>query len=114
MERAEEDKIEEYEQRIESDDNAVQISTIHKAKGLEYKIVFAPGLCMIPKFSRQTKKKVNDFKKDDEYYFTFNFPALSDEDKDLYNKQKEQENRRLIYVALTRPVYKLYISFRKL
>ena len=43
------DDGEDYEQRIESDQDAVQISTIHKAKGLEYKIVFAPFLSMIPK-----------------------------------------------------------------
>lgn len=111
MQRSIDDADEEYQQRIESDEEAVQISTIHKAKGLEYKIVFAPCLCMIPRFKRLEKNNVNDFKKAGEYYFTFNYPELSSEDKDLFDKQKEQENRRLIYVALTRPVYKCYISF---
>ena len=32
----------EYEQRLESDQDAVQIVTIHKSKGLEYNIVIAP------------------------------------------------------------------------
>lgn len=57
------------------------------------------------------KNNVNDFKKDGKYYFTFNYSSLSPEDQDLFKTQKEQENRRLIYVALTRPVYKCYISY---
>lgn len=101
---------EDFEQRIESDEEAVQISTIHKAKGLEYKIVFAPYLCMIPKIKLLGEHNVNTFKKDDQYWFTFNYPALSKEDKELHDLQKEQENKRLIYVALTRPVYKMYVS----
>ncbi|NDC79055.1 MAG: hypothetical protein EBZ67_14475, partial [Chitinophagia bacterium] len=32
----------EYQQRIESDEAAVRIVTIHKSKGLEYNIVLAP------------------------------------------------------------------------
>jgi len=102
---------EEFEQRIESDDDAVQISTIHKAKGLEYNIVFAPCLCMLPKFKRMERNNVNDFKKESKYFFTFNLSALPPEDQAIFNTQKEQENRRLIYVALTRPVYKCYISY---
>ena len=34
----------EFEQRVESDEEAVKIVTIHKSKGLEYNIVFAPFL----------------------------------------------------------------------
>ena len=104
------DEGEEYEQRMESDEDAVQISTIHKAKGLEYKIVFAPCLSMIPKKKLLEKGNVNDFKKDLEYFFTLNYPDLSPDDQNNFNKQKEQENRRLIYVSLTRAVYKCYIS----
>ncbi len=100
-----------YEQRIESDEDAVNISTIHIAKGLQYKIVFAPSLCMTPKLKLREKNKVNDFKKEGDYYFTFNYPALNEEDKKLHDDQEEQENRRLIYVTLTRPVYKCYVSY---
>jgi exodeoxyribonuclease V beta subunit len=111
MQRSIEEGDEEFEQRVESDEDAVQISTIHKAKGLEYNIVFAPCLCMLPKFKQMEKNKVNDFKKGGKYYFTFDYSSLAPEDKELFRKQKEQENRRLIYVALTRPVYKCYISY---
>jgi len=111
MQRGPGETSEEFEQRVESDEDAVQISTIHKAKGLEYNIVFAPCLCMLPRFKHLAKNNVNDFKKNGKYYFTFNYSALSPEDQEILNTQKEQENRRLIYVALTRPVYKCYISY---
>jgi len=104
------DDGEDYEQRIESDEDAVQISTIHKAKGLEYKIVFAPCLSMIPKRKLLEKGNVNDFKRGSEYFFTLSHAGLSPEDQIIFDEQKEQENRRLIYVALTRAVYKCYIS----
>ena len=110
MERSSDDANEEFEQRVESDDEAVQISTIHKAKGLEFNIVFAPCLSMIPKKRFLSVGNVVEFKKDGEYLFTLNYPALSKEDKNISESQKEQENRRLIYVALTRAVYKCYIS----
>jgi exodeoxyribonuclease V beta subunit len=111
MQRGPGETSEEFEQRVESDEDAIQISTIHKAKGLEYNIVFAPCLCMLPRFKHLAKNNVNDFKKKGKYYFTFNYSALSPEDQEILNTQKEQENRRLIYVALTRPVYKCYISY---
>ncbi len=111
MQRAKDDSNDEYQLRIESDDDAVQISTIHKAKGLQYKVVFAPGLCMIPKKNLLQKKNVNSYKKDGKYCFTFNYPGLPDEDKAIHDMEKEQENRRLIYVALTRAQYKCYLSY---
>jgi exodeoxyribonuclease V beta subunit len=102
MQREMYNKSESYEQRIESEDNAVQISTVHKAKGLTYKIVFAPFLDL------KIKKAADlfDFREDDVYKFT---ATPTDEQKELYNNQNEQENRRLIYVALTRAQYKNYI-----
>lgn len=110
MERSSDEGEEEFEQRVESDEDAVQISTIHKAKGLEYNIVFAPSLSMIPKKKLLENGNINEFKKDGDYCFTLNYNGLSDDDKNNFDSQKEQENRRLIYVALTRAVYKCYIS----
>jgi len=102
MQREKDTKAEGYEQRIESEDNAVQISTVHKAKGLTYKIVFAPFLDL------KIKKDADlfDFREDDVYKFT---ATPTDEQMELYTAQNEQENRRLIYVALTRAQYKNYI-----
>ena len=95
-------KSEEYEQRIESEDDAVKITTIHKAKGLTYKVVFAPFLDLKIK----DKFDLFDFRDEDGYKFTH---KLTPEQEELWRKQNEQENRRLIYVALTRARYKVYI-----
>ena len=102
LQREKDKTSEEYEQRIESEDNAVQILTVHKSKGLTFKIVFAPFLDL------RIKEDVDifSFRTDDGYKFT---PWPTEEQLELYRTQTEQENRRLIYVALTRAMYKLYI-----
>lgn len=96
----------EYTQRMESDEEAVKIVTIHKSKGLAYNIVFAPYL---------------DFsQKDNQEFVSFRDPVTGDyistegdrqteEQRNAYLQQQEQENRRLIYVAITRAVYKCYL-----
>lgn len=94
----------EYEQRIESDEEAVQISTIHKSKGLQYNIVIAPYLDLEVK----SKGAFSSFRNEEgEYVFepNYNKPEVNNAD---FIIQTEQENRRLIYVALTRAKYQLY------
>ncbi|HPU81753.1 3'-5' exonuclease, partial [Accumulibacter sp.] len=98
--------------RLESDRNLVQIVTIHKAKGLEYGIVFCPFLwdghpsaatdlegCEYHDDSGQT---VIDFR-----------PEVSDgesaEIKWRRRQEQDAEFMRLIYVALTRAVYRCYL-----
>jgi exodeoxyribonuclease V beta subunit len=95
---------EEFMQRLESDEDAVQIVTIHKSKGLAYNIVVAPDLDMKsePKYDPIEYKNQNT----GEYCFSFyKTPA----EESWYREQAEQENRRMIYVALTRAVYKCFI-----
>ena len=99
--RAKNDREEEYEQRIESQDNAVQITTIHRCKGLTYKIVFAPFLDL-----KITEYPIFDFREGGNYYFTH---QPTETQKELWHNQIDQENRRLIYVALTRAQYKVYL-----
>lgn len=99
--RAQYDDNDEYEQRVESQDDAVQITTIHKCKGLTYNIVFAPYLDLKVK-----EYPVYEFRDQGMYKFTHN---PSEEQKKLWHEQIEQENRRLIYVALTRARYKVYL-----
>lgn len=97
----------EFEQRVESDEEAVKIVTIHKSKGLEYNIVFAP-------FLDSTKDIHFDFCSFRDTvsgdYFFIDKKKLSEKQKNILDEQTEQENRRLIYVAITRAVYKCYIS----
>jgi exodeoxyribonuclease V beta subunit len=96
----------EYTQRIESDEEAVKIVTIHKSKGLEYNIVFAPFLDLV--------------QRDNYSFFSFRDPGsgdyvgvekdrLNDHQVAWYSEQAEQENRRLLYVTITRAVYKCII-----
>jgi exodeoxyribonuclease V beta subunit len=100
----------EYLQRIESDEEAIKITTIHKSKGLEYKIVLAPFL----DFTIYGKNNFIQFRDpDSREYVTIEKNKISDEQLLLANKQQEQEFRRLLYVAITRAVYKVFI-FRNL
>ncbi len=96
----------EYEQRVESDEESVKIVTIHKSKGLEYKIVLAPFL----DFVTENLRPFCSFRDAGTgEYVSANKDALSDEQKSLLAEQTEQENRRLLYVAVTRSVYKCFI-----
>lgn len=99
----------EYEQRVESDEDAVNIVTIHKSKGLEYPIVYAPYLDL-------TVDEYDFFSfrdSDREEYLFAPKGGLSPEQKAYWELQQEQENRRLIYVAITRAVYQVYIFKNK-
>ncbi len=97
----------EWQQRIENDEDAVKIVTIHKSKGLQYPIVFAPDL----DFSNSTseKSRIISFRNDNGEYVTARYAQLSTQEQNLFSKQQEQENRRLLYVALTRAKYSCYI-----
>ncbi len=103
----------EYEQRIESDEDSVKIVSIHKSKGLEYNIVVAPYLDMASLPSYKTRKLVH-FRNDNDglYYFGYN-TSLNPTDKIWYETQHEQENKRLFYVALTRAKYACHIVHAK-
>ncbi len=96
----------EFEQRIESDEDSVKIVTIHKSKGLEYNIVLAPALDLVTSHKSPTCS-YRDSKSGD--YISLERNQLTEDQNAEYVRQLEQENRRLIYVALTRAVYKCFI-----
>ena len=108
--RAEAATGEESQVRLESDRNLVQIVTIHKAKGLEYPIVFCPfawdGLLQLRgepyaiEYHDEQRNAVIDF-----------VPGAS-EDKLIRKRRREElaaERIRLIYVALTRAMHRCYL-----
>jgi len=97
----------EFEQRVESDEEAVKIVTIHKSKGLEYNIVFAPFLDLLSE-PRDGFVTFRDTATGD--YLFADKSLLNNERLAITKQQLEQENRRLIYVAITRAVYKCYIN----
>ncbi len=100
--------------RLESDRNLVQIITIHKAKGLEFPIVFCPFLWDGnarfggPKpegreYHDADGTAVIDFRQDDEIA-----PEKARLDAAM-KREAAAESLRLIYVALTRAVYRCYL-----
>ena len=95
----------EYEQRIENDEECIKIVTIHKSKGLEYNIVLAPFLD-IAEYKTAT---FCSFRSDDGTYINFKKEQLTDDQLAEFRQQTEQENRRILYVALTRAVYKCFV-----
>jgi exodeoxyribonuclease V beta subunit len=98
----------EYEQRIESDEEAVKIVTIHKSKGLEYNIVLAPGLDMLAK--ERYFKTLSFRHPESGKYVVISKDLAGDDEKSWSALQQEQENRRLLYVAITRARYHCLIT----
>jgi exodeoxyribonuclease V beta subunit len=98
----------EYEQRLENDQDAVQIVTIHKSKGLEYNIVIAPHLDLKKDENHIVSCSYRD-PKDGEYYVVKK-KLMDPAQRKLYEDQSEQENRRLMYVAVTRARYQCFIT----
>jgi exodeoxyribonuclease V beta subunit len=102
----------ELAQRVESDEDAVKIVTIHKSKGMEYDIVIAPYLDLEAKEKfKYSSVRINENGTND-YVFTTN-PIVDAPLKEQFIIQQKQENRRLLYVALTRAKYTIFILDKK-
>jgi exodeoxyribonuclease V beta subunit len=102
---AEEPKREEHEIRLETDEAAVQLVTIHKSKGLEYPIVFLPfcwaefaGKDETALFHAENGRVVLDIGS-----------AELPEHKALAQRESLAESLRLLYVALTRGKHRTYL-----
>lgn len=97
----------EFEQRMESDEAAIKIVTIHKSKGLEYNIVMAPYLDM----NVRIEDALLSFRDpNDEVYYFINKGLRNPAQEQWLITDAEQENRRLLYVALTRAKYACFIN----
>ncbi len=104
---AEMTESETHQLRLESDDQAVKIITIHKSKGLEFPVVFCP-------FSWE-----GSLIKDREILFhnaDINETLTLDLGSKSFNthlavaqNERLAENLRLLYVALTRAIHKCYL-----
>ena len=98
---SEEDRL----MRLESDGNLVRISTWHRAKGLEYPLVFLPFLWRssdrekleppLPVHDRATEQACLDFQPDTVQ-------------RNLAREERDAEWMRLLYVALTRAKYSTF------
>lgn len=91
---------EEAELRLESDEDAVQLVTIHRSKGLEYPVVYCPYLFLGGGgASRQPFVSLHDPKADWQGKIVL-FP--DDEARALAAAERFAEELRLAYVAMTR------------
>ncbi len=95
--------------RLESEQNLVQIVTIHKSKGLEYPICLLPFISL----ARDSRRKPSPMLYHKDAAESDN--ALiwdleqSDEGWEQYKQEVLAEDLRLLYVALTRPVHRCYL-----
>lgn len=95
-------RLEEYELRLESDENAVKIITIHRSKGLEFPIVFCPFGWHGSRVNRK-KRSILFHDKTDDFKLTLDLGSDRwDEHLKLAEEEQLAENLRLLYVALTR------------
>ncbi|THF56899.1 exodeoxyribonuclease V subunit beta [Pseudothauera rhizosphaerae] len=108
--RAEANGGEAAQLRLESDRNLVQIVTIHRAKGLEYGVVFCPFL-----FDGHARGAggLPGVWHDDAGELLLDYrraPDDADAVKARLRLEAAAEDLRLIYVALTRAVYRCYLT----
>ncbi|SFN10294.1 exodeoxyribonuclease V subunit beta [Thermodesulforhabdus norvegica] len=93
---------EEEQLRLESDENLVQILTVHKSKGLEFPVVFCPFLWWEMDPSR-ANRDVRIYHDPDELDLRVEIgTASSGKGVELAQKERLAESVRLAYVALTR------------
>lgn len=95
---------EEAQLRLESEQNLVQIVTIHKSKGLEYPVCFIPFVSL----ARDNRRKPAPmlYHENNKLVWDIN---QTDEGWDCHKRENLAEDLRLLYVAMTRPVYQCYL-----
>ncbi len=98
----------EYQLRLESDDDAVRVMTVHKSKGLEFPVVFCPFAWGAAKPDKGEGVLFHD----DAH--TAVLDMGSPEQESHRGKALEEtlaENVRLFYVALTRAKNRCYVAW---
>ncbi|MCK5680765.1 UvrD-helicase domain-containing protein, partial [bacterium] len=132
--------VDEYELRLESDADALQIMTVHKSKGLEFPVVFAPFLWSKSFLTSGGRQPLTIFHKsvadtcghgadsgcDSQSvnassgsgvefvrYLDLN-PEIDEEHIHAARAESLAESLRLFYVALTRAKMRLYLAWPQL
>jgi len=97
---------EEHQLRLESDENAVKIVTIHKSKGLEYPVVFCP-------FNWGPSRAAGDVfsfhDETDSWRLNVALEPLGEEARRAAEREQLAENVRLLYVSVTRAKNRCYL-----
>ena len=96
--------VDEHVQRLERDDEAVKIVTLHNAKGLEYPIVFCPS-----HWHDATARDVL-FHDPNTAHITLDLSdAPSSQHRQWARDEALAEDIRLLYVGVTRAIHRCYI-----
>jgi len=105
-------RLEEHQLRLESDEDAVKIVTIHRSKGLEYPVVFCPYGWGGSEINDPEIVFHQPDKSGSEQILTLDLGSDS-RALNLIRSQNEllAENIRLLYVALTRARSKCYLAW---
>lgn len=100
--------IDESQAKIQSEDgDSVKFMTIHKSKGLQFKVVIIPQ--MSKRFNRDNSSIV--FEKNLGLGIKHEgFSPIYDEISSLIQEREERENKRILYVAMTRAEEKLILG----
>ncbi|WKJ90402.1 exodeoxyribonuclease V subunit beta [Methylomonas montana] len=99
----------EQQLRLESDEDAVKIVTLHSAKGLEYPLVFCPDLWRRSDRLKNERRLVQCHESGE---------MIADLGSEKFIEHREQalheelaEDLRLFYVAVTRAKYRCYLNW---
>ncbi len=90
------------------DVDAVRLMTVHHSKGLQAPVVFLPDAGFVKTLNREQNLLIDG----DVAYYPLNKDYYEDNCDKVLEKQKQkllEENKRLLYVALTRAEDRLYI-----
>ena len=98
----------ETELRLESDEMAVSILTMHSAKGLEYPIVFCPSLLSAGRYD-DSEALITKCHDDNGTLICDLGSELFDKHRQLSIEEQNQEELRLAYVAVTRAQLRSYL-----
>ena len=101
---------EEFQLRLESDRELVQIVTIHKSKGLQYPVVFCPFAwdAGVRRVQAGFPYSFHDPEQAFQPVLELGSPRW-EEDLAYLRREEMAENLRLLYVALTRAQYRCYL-----
>ncbi len=95
--------------RLETDASAVQLNTIHGAKGLEYPVVFCPFLRNVRGRSHLASTNAAVARLGDSWVFDVGSDEFETTQEAAQVQEAEEDDRRL-YVALTRARHRLYLG----
>ncbi|HEY5894102.1 MAG TPA: exodeoxyribonuclease V subunit beta [Chthoniobacterales bacterium] len=106
------ENAEAYEQRLETDAEAVQVMTVHRSKGLEFPVVFVPFAWKTPSGLRRISNKDEPLIYHDEQDGLLGW--LHQRDRAFSEQramdEKIRESLRLLYVAVTRAKHRCYLT----